>query len=500
MAFGGLKPSYGNRKGAGSFFLNLEAIDPTDRVEFVRSSHVVGRGLSTVTAALAAGMVPLAHASDTTLTAAWIGYVERLGDPAIYPDGALPEDSILTARRKSLSAAFKGLHKTELAVYTVQSSYDLGDICEIFETLNTTGTKVSTVDLVHAWLYQETLTQGRDGGPILLRDWLTELGDMPGSTGWSSRENRPELVAQIVTASHVASVEKDAPRKVGGKIRQIQSVKAGDLLSTPTGHWDRAVRNTEMLSTWFRDFQLVVANGRFPSSSCPYPASASIYIALRWAKEFDPEGHHPWTLDRLASLYRAFFWRNVLSSRYDQGFLTQIGADIKDLSDVLNRGAEIENDAQWADMARDRLSRIVVKPLPTVDELADYANDGSTAGAMRLALRLPMIAAARNDLLDSSISLEYPLASEFDLHHIFPKRWCSTNAVGQLKELVDEKDAKGKDWVNSASNLMPLSKVSNQKWTSKAPGQVFAEEGVSFDLRSSDLLAAFIGEDEFPAF
>ena len=497
MAFGGLRPEYGNRRGAGQFFLNLDALDPTDRVEFVRSSHVVGRNLTTIASALAVGMVPLTKPADQTLTGAWIGYVEKLGDRDIYPDGVLPEDVVLEGRRKKLSEAFNGLHKTELAVYTVPSSYDLGDICEIFETLNTTGTKVSTVDLVHAWLYQDTLTSGRPEGPILLRDWLTELGDMQGSVGWSSRDDRPELVAQIVTAAYVAS-ESDYPaRRVGGKVRQINSVKAGDLLSTPTGHWEMAVANSALLSTLIQDFQLVVADGRFTSGSCPYPASASIYITLRWAKEFDEPGKHPWSIKRLNSLFRAFFWRNVLSSRYDQGFLTQIGADIKALSDVLVRGAEISNDGQWAEMAKDRLSSLIAKPLPSLEELTDFATDGSTAGAMRLALRLPMVAGARRDLLDSDVSLESPLANDFELHHIFPKRWCTTNAVGELKQLLDEREAKGRDWVNSASNLMPLSKISNQKWTSKAPGQVFVEEGVTFDVRRDDFERAFIGRVEF---
>src|SRR5690606_31383290 len=100
-------------------------------------------------------------------------------------------------------------------------------------TLNTTGTKVSTVDLIHSWLYTDTSREARQ--PLSLRDWIDELGQLQGAIGWASRDDRPELIAQIVTASYIALTEKAAPRKVGRKQpTALTSVKAGDLLATPT--------------------------------------------------------------------------------------------------------------------------------------------------------------------------------------------------------------------------------------------------------------------------
>ena len=76
--------------------------------------------------------------------------------------------------------SFEGLMATKLAVNIVPSSYSLSEICEIFEVLNTTGTKVSTVDLIHSWLFSET---SRDKSPILLRDWIDRLGEQAGAVG-----------------------------------------------------------------------------------------------------------------------------------------------------------------------------------------------------------------------------------------------------------------------------------------------------------------------------
>ena len=71
--------------------------------------------------------------------------------------------------------------------------------------------------------------------------------------------------------------------------------------------------------------------------SCPYPVTASIYVGLRWHQRFDVDATHPWQIADLDALFRAFFWRNALSSRYDQGFLTQLGTDIAQLKLILKR-------------------------------------------------------------------------------------------------------------------------------------------------------------------
>ena len=105
---------------------------------------------------------------------------------------------------------------------------------------------------------------------------------------------------------------------------QISSLKAADLLATPASHWRLIMANDDLLASFLGDFQKVVAGGAFPYISSPYPITAAIYVGLRWHLHFDrPE----WGQDDLNSLYRAFFWRNALANRYDQGFLTKIEKD-----------------------------------------------------------------------------------------------------------------------------------------------------------------------------
>ncbi|MHB8304164.1 MAG: hypothetical protein ACYDC6_15335 [Acidobacteriaceae bacterium] len=131
-------------------------------------------------------------------------YLQALKDPTNYEDSKPPDKDELVKRDEILKGCFEGLVGTKLAVYIVPETYRLSDICDIFETLNTTGTKVSTVDLIHSLLYADTKSD--ENGTILLRDLINELGQKDGAIGWSSSEDRPELVAQIVTACYVALV------------------------------------------------------------------------------------------------------------------------------------------------------------------------------------------------------------------------------------------------------------------------------------------------------
>src|ERR1700721_2076903 len=344
MAFGGLKALDGKYRFSGRYFLDVSSQDPSKRVVYKKESDVRRLNLDSDANCISSGLFPLAsnNVEHEEIFPQWMRYLQALHTRAYYGAAGLPRDVELEARDKILKNAFEGLVGTKLAVYIVPESYHLASICEIFETLNTTGTKVSTVDLIHSWLYSDT---SRDAdGPILLRDWISDFGQKDGAIGWASLEDRPELIAQMVTACFVALDKKTEPRRIGGNSpTSISSVKAGDLLATPTLHWRNVIHNDDLLAEFLGDFQKVVAEGYFPYSACPYPISAAIYVALRWHAHFDVEESRPWGRDDLDSLYRAFFWRNALTNRYDQGFLTQLGADIKELKSLFPKGGELKS-------------------------------------------------------------------------------------------------------------------------------------------------------------
>ncbi len=176
IAFGGFKAHTKKRSG-GKFFLNVVSEDASERIIFKKTPDIETEGLSTIANCISSGLFPFEFSSesDQNVVDRWMKYQRDIIDDRFYKNGILPNREELDRRIGILDAAVKGVANTMLALYVVPQRFDLGTICEIFETLNTTGTKVSTVDLIHSWLYSDTQF---DNSPINLREWSKILGKL----------------------------------------------------------------------------------------------------------------------------------------------------------------------------------------------------------------------------------------------------------------------------------------------------------------------------------
>ena len=498
MAFSGFTPQHKGNKHAGRYFLNASQPDPLERVVFKKTSELNKEGLATAAACIGRGLFPLA--SDIPgegLLQQWYRYGQEIRNPANYPDGVLPDQHELNRRNQIVQSAFDGINETRLAACIVPEKYNLGQICEIFETLNLSGMKVSTVDLINSWVYRET--EDAVGGPIHIREWIRELGELDGAVGWAVPERRPELIAQIATAAFLSleSDDKPAPRQVSGnkKVTTIDSIKSPDLLATPAEHWQNVIKNDKLLAGYLGDFQIVVAGGLFGYDKCPYPISASIYTGLRWHKAFDPPSKHSqWAIGDLDSLFKAFFWRNALGGRYDQGFLTTLSKDILKLKELLRVRSDYQTKSAWLQHCDQKLANYMAIVLPDEDALIDLLTNGRPGGAKQSAMMLPMIAQIRKDIDGVEIGLGSETRS--DLHHIYPKSWCKDNSSGPLKELFD-KEAAGRNWVDSIANLIPLARTTNNSWSTKSPQTFLEQSQISYENGKPFWEKAFIGPVEF---
>jgi hypothetical protein len=499
MVFGGLRAEHGRYRYSGRFFLNVAETDPTEQIVFKKNSDIVTEGLNTLSVCIGNGLFPLAVPDDAVdgLFGQWLTYTQSIRDPANYPNGEFPSEDELSRREALLRKAFNGLNETMLAVYSVPDTYSLDEICDIFETLNTTGTRVSTVDLIHATLFAET--QNDQGGALLLRDWIADLSQIDGAVGWADPERRPELVTQIVTACYVALDKKPKPRsKPGYSKKEITSVKSSDLLATPADHWRHVVPRAEELARYLGDFQRVTADGLYPMRSCPYPVTSAIYAGLRWHLTFDIESNRSWGQDELNSLFSAFFWRNALTGRYDQGFLTQLGKDVQFLREILDGRSDFATAHQWAAKADDALWKHMDRERPTESDLRDLVEHGRLTGARKKAALLPLVARAMKDPLDPGRTISFPEVEEVELHHVYPRAWCRTNRFGNLADVLKE-ESSGKYLPESAVNMLPMSRLSNRKWTSKLPGQAIVEAELTFEPIRDIWERAFISKGAFEA-
>jgi hypothetical protein len=495
MAFGGFRPNNNSRKFAGRYYLSInDNLDSGWEVIYYKESEVRKNKFDNLSVCFANGLFPLyTEDAGKNFVAQWMGYLSMIDNKSIYKDGEFPSEELRQSRKKIIEAVFTGLIDTKLAIYILPIRYTLAEICDIFETLNTTGTKVSTVDLIHSWLYNESIKQNED--IISLRDWIDELGSMEGAIGWANKINRPELTAQIVTGCYLALDNPPQPKKVGKSNKAtITSVKSADLLATPHEHWKNVINHSNLLASFMGDFQKVVAGSFFPFSQSPYPISSAIYVGLRWHHKFEKPN---WSIEDLNALFGAFFWRNALSSRYDQGFLTQLGTDLKTLKVWLETRDNFTSSSAWAENIQIKLETYIKNVVPDKKQLINLLTDKRPSGALFNALTLLMYANVNADIVDSSINLSYPLGEQkAEFHHIYPKKWCSDNVYGELKSILD-KEIAGRDYIDSISNLMPLSKKSNSDWKTKNPAQFLYEKAISYKSLKNIFDSMFIDEEGY---
>jgi len=487
IAFGGLKASDARRRFAGSFFLNVATKEESERVVFRKSKDLEKWGLTTIYNQISEGLYPFAlNDAYDSLDDQWMEYQALVKDAKSYVDGKLPDENELNRRSQIIKTAFKGIINTTLATYSVSKEHDLGTICDIFEKLNQTGTKVSTIDLIHSFLYADTReSQAR---PFLLRDWIRELGQTDGAVGWADPEDRPELIAQFVTAGYLAELNPPEPRTVGADSSPIRSVKSGDLLKTPPAQWLAIRDKTSQFASYIGGFQEAVAKTRFPYSLCPYPISASIYVALRWTNEVDSRG---WGIDRIDALYRAFFWRNALRKRYDQGFLTQMSTDLSKLGELLVSSPNFDNFGEWAKHCNKTLDALV-GGLPEEDYIINEILEPRPTGAIKNALLLAIISKAKRDILEPDKLIDFieNKTGKVDIHHLFPKKWIDDN-IGHDELQKWSTDLLGDK--NCIANLTPMLSQSNQKWKAKLPWKALNDAGVDPSTHGPTLESHFIG-------
>lgn len=497
MVFGGLRSKAG--RFAGRFHLDIGVELSPPRVEFIRSSDIKKRGIDREEAAIEQGLIPLDFLSPLSLTADG----KQRGPTGFLMDclrvisaqttlGAANPISISEreSRLSRLNQAIDGFLRAKLAVYQVAEGYSLGEICEIFEKLNTTSVKVSTVDLIHSWLYGDTTGTAT---PFHLRDWIKEIAGDHGLADWISVADRPELTVQMVAACYLAAVDdplRPVPRSMG-RSEWSESIKNDDLLALPTAHWIAVARESSNLAEYLVDFQRVVGNGsgRFGWKQCPYPSVAAIYVGLRWRLDHGPQLQ--FTRVQLDRLFRAFFWRNALSGRYDQGMMAKFKEDLRELRRILDVCACQSDHAEWcleADRCLVAIRDLEIKPFNEIERDVQEC----AYGAKESAMLLPQRVACSIDLVSGEPLVRGGGATE--THHVFPRAWCLANNTGALRDHLGLPET---ERVHAPVNLMPLSRKSNSQWRASNPGKVIADSRISFDIRRDACVAAFIDAQAF---
>lgn len=482
IAFGGLRSPKGNQLFSGAWFLDFTQ-DPASSDEFItykKKSEIAVSKLDSIPNCLALGLLPLSQ------YAAFNKLSQRIFDKDFYPPGQLPSQSDLQVRSNNLDKCQTTFNSYQIPIAELPSSVGLSDVCEIFEVLNTKGTKVSTFDLIHNTFF------GKTGGKFSLREKFEELTKTTTKLKLLLSSSRPEFLCQLVTGIYLST---DNPTKRDGKTGEnVTSIKGKDLLETPLTIYEEFLDVLPLIDNWSKDLFEDVLGSEIRLEDIPYPASIILYFALRWRQTKVVSSDKRYSVEHLNRVFKAFFWRNVLSNRYEQGFLTKFSTDLSSLATILQDEAK-QPTSSWALAIAPKLDQIfgTAYPRPTVERLEEIVRSDEQRGALWQALELFLHSRVRHDLVNGKELTKHPNVEGegIDLHHIYPKQWLRDNAANETQKKEYEAA------LNSLVNLIPLSAKSNKEWGTQAPAAFLFKRGIEWDHAKAVAESAMIDEEMF---
>ena len=453
VAFGGLRNTTGKHRLGGRFFIDLDAPEIVGSISYKNKKQIREGKFDKEDTWVNTGLFPLNNL-ECPLKKSLSGSALKYWISIVMP---LCSDS--DKRLAKLQVIQAAITSPIMAEMPMEKRHPLADIAASFELLNTQGTPVSMVDILHSNLFEwfeSTQQKNFD-----LRDWIDSIcQDTNKSHGWG-REKKRQIILQFGVAIELMSSGKKVPSRSGSKVPE--NITNKDILNLNEMHWYDLVQNDSLFKDCILHFQKCILGRQFPEKDCPYPISASIYIALYW--KFKKESPN-WTLERLNQIFKAFFWMNCLSERYETDSLG-VPRDMEAIEKLLMNNVSKDDD-EWKKNVDAWLVQMADGNLPTALDIQEKLL-GKANGAMRQALQLPIKFLPELDIINTKSDITYPKNDSIQMHHIFPRNWINNNAT--LTNFGPEHN--NKEYIlevrECLANKTPLIDTSNNSWKAKSP-------------------------------
>lgn len=481
MIFDGFGTKNDRHKFSGGWFIDIDAYSAENEIEVIKykkKRDIENEDLNTVATCVKKALIPLKDLKNL------VSYISSIHNPSIYPEKEYPDEAIRKARIDILNKLQEAYNRFQIPVAEIPETVDLGAVCEIFDVLNTTGTKVSTFDLIHNRLFN------RSNGTFLLRETVFKAFLDESYLGVLLDRKRPEFFAQLVTGCYLSESNPFRADDPEAK-KKVDSIKGKDLINTPLEFYKNFFGRVKEMEEYAEDLCTQIFGETFKLSEIPYPAQIILYFSIRHYLTINHLGNSSSYLHQTNRIFKAFFWRNTLTTRYDQGFLTQISKDLVFLKDLIlkagKEGAGLSNHD-----INDRFKEHFTsdKKLKTKDEILDLIFDSKLKGALNQGLNLFLNSSAIHDLLTGDVLDRFgDKKKKVQMHHIFPKQWCSDNKGAN--PIIAEYGA------DHLANLLPLTAESNLRWKSKSPATAIRENGIVYEDRKSHFAKFFIDQSCF---
>jgi hypothetical protein len=427
-------------------------------VFYERESALSGKGLDSTANALKGGFFPLSRLLS-------MDDLNLIFDLDIYDPNDTPTKELIKKRKAVVDELYSTFLEFKMPVIEVSTDVDLNDVCEIFDTLNQTGTTLSTFDLIHNKVFSAGYDLRNSYRNVVSQGSLSSVfGELP-----------KETYAHLVTSFAILNPRSPDP---------VSDIKATSMLNLKKSDFEmfddwhaQPVLEEAVTSLWS------VFGGRFPGRRAPYPVTLTVYFAL-WLHHQSSEAR-----ERLAVLYRAYFVRSAFEKRFTEGQINKHANDLKHLSKLLlmNQGAPLN---EWIEAVTPDFN----SSFPCVDDqkLREMLLDASPdAGAPFKLIDTFLLARQTHDLLTAVKFEDLKADNPVEIHHFFPKKFLS-NSKASFPNAAEQ--------VDCFANRVPLSRSSNNQWKAKDPATILTEQKLDWALREAVFLQAGISKESFDVF
>lgn len=336
-------------------------------------------------------------------------------------------------------------------------------VCQVFEKVNTGGVSLTVFELLTATYAADDFN--------LRDDWEARRRTLAIHDALGKVDATPFLQVVTLLATYKRREEHLAAGADADKAPAV-SCKRRDVLRLDLSEYQRwAGPATAALE---RVVPFLHGEHIFRANDVPYATQLVPLAAIMAILGPKAEGHG--ARQQLSRWY----WSGVFGEMYGGATETRFALDVPDVVASVNGSDDEPRTVRDAQFQADRLLTLRTR----------------NSAAYKGLYALQMKRGARDLRTGQTIDIHAYVDDAIDIHHIFPQRWCETNAIDDGLS-------------NSIVNKTPIDAHTNRRIGGRAPsaylasielGENIAAEELDELLRSHDVDPVALRQDDFPAF
>jgi len=310
------------------------------------------------------------------------------------------EDDLPDVSAFDIYKLFSGILRYDFVVYPLGSDRSMRDICNIFAKVNDTGMKLSTFDLMNAFLYPHGVNLRKELWEDLSNESLKRMDSNMDENLLKVISLRKQNYCSSKYLYNLIPGEETVREEPDGTRYEEVLVESGsefvDLWRGAEKYAEEA--RAKMMNTGTDEFGAI--RGEF----VPYNTMLPVLAAVLW--EYDEQTLSTVDKPEFSKTLRQWYWSAVFSQDYSGSSDTAMGKDFRDWKSYLYEDQEIEHIAKVDEQF--------------IDEM-DLATENKGTGRYNAVICLLALNGAEDLYKGRTLGTGDFTEGGINDHHIFPK-------------------------------------------------------------------------------